>query len=202
MGGRDVTEPRKPGRPKGVKNDNLAVYCKAHKKNGDQCRNPPIKGATVCRFHGGANPAVRRKAKERLLAAVDPLMADLLEIAHDKKRSDADRLKAITWALERAGFSARDSAASEPAPWQVLISKIVIEDPDGQIHVTSDGAAGRGRYRPPIEAIVEGEVVEDDPEAEASPPAEPVRVNGDDQPPRRLDPDGLASQPRRARMKR
>jgi len=197
-----VSELRKPGRPRGVKNDNLAVYCKAHKKNGERCRNAPIKGAAVCRFHGGASPAVRRKAKERLLAAVDPLMADLLEIAHDKRRSDADRLKAITWALERAGFSARDSTASEPAPWQVLISKIVIEDPDGQMHVTSDGAAMRGRYRPPAEDIVEGEVVEDEPDAEASPPAEPVRVNGDDHPPKRLDPDGLARQTRRTRMKR
>ena len=164
-------------------------------------------GARVCRKHGGGTPQVRRKAKERLLAAVDPLMAELIRIALDRSLSPADQTRAITWALERAGFSSRDLDAGEPAPWQVLINKIVIEDLDGQVHVTSDGENMRGRHRPPAEDIVDAEVIEDEPEAAPSPPTEPPGpqhvVNGDDHPPRRLDPEGLARpRPRKTRMKR
>lgn len=42
------------------------MQCKAHRRDGQQCGNAPIKGATVCRMHGGSIPAVKAKAAERV----------------------------------------------------------------------------------------------------------------------------------------
>ena len=42
------------------------MQCKAHRRNGDQCGNHAIKGAEVCRMHGGSIPAVRAKAAQRV----------------------------------------------------------------------------------------------------------------------------------------
>jgi len=40
--------------------------CTATARSGARCKRYPIPGGTVCRMHGGAAPAVRRKAEERL----------------------------------------------------------------------------------------------------------------------------------------
>src|SRR3990167_4052651 len=40
--------------------------CAAHTRSGKPCKGQVIKGATVCRMHGGASPQVKAKAKERL----------------------------------------------------------------------------------------------------------------------------------------
>ena len=37
------------------------------KSTGLPCQRPPVPGATVCRFHGGAAPQVRKKATLRLV---------------------------------------------------------------------------------------------------------------------------------------
>lgn len=59
------------------------MRCKAHRRNGEQCRSHPIRGAVVCRMHGGSAPQVRAKAQERLellaikaLGVMDELMED------------------------------------------------------------------------------------------------------------------------------
>lgn len=36
-------------------------------QSGEQCRNRPVRGATVCSTHGGSAPQVRQKAAERVL---------------------------------------------------------------------------------------------------------------------------------------
>lgn len=134
--------------------------CTRIKRNGDRCGNWPVNGATVCRFHGAAKgtPA-RAKAEEQLKKARDSLMAALLKIAHDEKVSTADRLKAITWALERSGFRAGVEVTVGLKPWQELLSEL-------------DGTGGTAalEHRPPRElpagpppdapdAVVEGEIV-------------------------------------------
>ncbi len=56
------------------------LTCKAHTRAGDQCKNPPITGATVCRMHGGSAPGVRAAAERRtteagarqILGTIDP----------------------------------------------------------------------------------------------------------------------------------
>lgn len=42
--------------------------CGAKTRKGTPCPNPPIKGATRCRMHGGAAPQVRAAAARRLAA--------------------------------------------------------------------------------------------------------------------------------------
>ena len=43
--------------------------CGAKTRSGRPCPNPPMRGGTRCRQHGGASPAALAKAKERLLEA-------------------------------------------------------------------------------------------------------------------------------------
>lgn len=45
-----------------------------------QCKNAPIRGGTVCRFHGGAQPATRAAANRRLLALAEPVIEVFEEI--------------------------------------------------------------------------------------------------------------------------
>lgn len=55
--------------------------CKGHKRNGDPCKLPPIKGADVCGSHGGRAPqvrkaAARRVAEEKVQKAAAPWLRD------------------------------------------------------------------------------------------------------------------------------
>ncbi|WP_104151131.1 HGGxSTG domain-containing protein [Mycobacterium intracellulare] len=77
--------------------------CVAHKKNGEQCKNAAIKGATVCRYHGGAAPHVKRAARARLENAADLMAKQLLGIALTAE-GEAVKLAAIRDALDRAGL--------------------------------------------------------------------------------------------------
>lgn len=51
--------------------------CVAHRKNGEQCLKAAIRGANVCRFHGGAAGHVRRKARERIELAANRIAKEL-----------------------------------------------------------------------------------------------------------------------------
>lgn len=42
------------------------MRCSAHRRDGSQCGSWAVKGANVCRMHGGAAPAVRAAASRRL----------------------------------------------------------------------------------------------------------------------------------------
>ncbi|MBN9734804.1 MULTISPECIES: HGGxSTG domain-containing protein [unclassified Pseudonocardia] len=83
--------------------------CQAHKKNGDQCKLPPIRGARVCRQHGGASKHVRRAAKARLENAADRLAKQLLGMATDENLKPETRLAALRDALDRAGLNPRQA---------------------------------------------------------------------------------------------
>ena len=53
--------------------------CRAHKKNGEQCRNAPIRGGNVCKFHGCAAPQVQRAAKLRMMGHLyGPMLTHLM----------------------------------------------------------------------------------------------------------------------------
>ena len=90
----------------------IANRCKAHRKNGDQCRRPPIRGGTVCATHGGSAPQTVAAARRRLLAAADPLMANLIKIATSSD-DEALRLRATMDALTRAGLTERTTVQVE-----------------------------------------------------------------------------------------
>ncbi len=78
--------------------------CRAHKKNGDQCKNAAIKGSTVCRFHGGAAKHVKAAARARLENAADLMAQQLLGIALTAD-NEAVKLAAIRDALDRSGIT-------------------------------------------------------------------------------------------------
>lgn len=80
--------------------------CKAHSsRTGLPCKRWAIKGATVCRHHGGAAPQVQAKAEQRLRAMVDPMLDKLHTLA-----MQTDNLKVasdcVRDALDRAGIGA------------------------------------------------------------------------------------------------
>lgn len=66
------------------------------------CKNRPITGGTVCSYHGGKAPQVKRKAEKRLLAMVEPAMAEL-EVLYTQNDHLPTKLGAIRTVLERAG---------------------------------------------------------------------------------------------------
>jgi hypothetical protein len=137
--------------------------CTRIKRDGDQCGNPPIKGGTVCRMHGGSAPQVKEIARARLLEAADSLMANLLKIAASAE-SEAVRLAAVRDALDRAGLGAAQMhKLSLAQPWDDLLQDLVDD------HEIFEDAPPRPRGLPPGRGG--GEPVED-PDHEASDPVQ------------------------------
>lgn len=87
----------------GVSPETRSHRCVAHKSNGERCLKLAIKGATVCRTHGGATRHVRRAARARLENAADLMARQLLGIALTAE-GEAVKLAAIKDALDRAGL--------------------------------------------------------------------------------------------------
>lgn len=87
-----------------------APRCKATKHSGERCGNPAIKGARVCRMHGGSAPAVRRNAAIR--AAVMDWSVELPEVdPTDQFR----RLIAVTaWRQAQLDWLIRTVATNDP----------------------------------------------------------------------------------------
>lgn len=85
----------------------ITRQCRAHNREGEQCRQHAIRGGAVCVTHGGRAPQVRQSADARLAAMVDPLLTELFRIARSGE-NDAVRLAAIKDALDRAGYKPRD----------------------------------------------------------------------------------------------
>jgi hypothetical protein len=77
--------------------------CTAHRRDGLRCKGAPIRGATVCRLHGGSATQVRDAARKRILAAADPVAARLIEIALNVGTETQHAITAITQVLNRAG---------------------------------------------------------------------------------------------------
>jgi hypothetical protein len=96
------------------------------KSTGERCRKAPIKGGHVCQDHGGSAPQVRRTARERLQALVDPTMDALLRALGSAPpceacgRSDADRdpvvIRAAQIVLNRCGFGPAATLTVTEAP--------------------------------------------------------------------------------------
>lgn len=126
-----------------------AKLCAARTRSGVPCKRSPIKGAVVCRAHGGAAPQVQARARERLALASENMVVLLQRIATDEKEPVAVRLAAIKDVLDRAGVSAKTVVSLETELWQDVIADILAEAP------TEDAApqlpAGRSG-QPVIEA--------------------------------------------------
>lgn len=107
------------------KHRHMAVRCNGHKRNGERCQKPAMKGATVCRTHGGATRHVQRKARQRLEDASDRMAKQLLGIATDENVSPETRLKAIVNALDRGVGRAPatvEVSMGQQKPWEGLVT--------------------------------------------------------------------------------
>lgn len=89
------------------------TVCTARRRNGTQCLNYAIRGASVCRLHGGSAPQVKRAAQVRLLMAAEGLAGLLVRMAYDDKLPPAVRLAAIRDGLDRAGLAPKGSVSVE-----------------------------------------------------------------------------------------
>jgi hypothetical protein len=77
-------------------------HCVAKRRDGKRCTQARVRGATVCKMHGGSAPQVRDKARQRLLEAADPAAARLVELLDSEDESV--RLRAACALLDRAGL--------------------------------------------------------------------------------------------------
>lgn len=115
----------------------VQARCTAHSsRTGNPCRQSPIRGGTVCRFHGGSAPQVRRKAQERLLASSDKMAALLIHIAEDKQVPYATRLAAVNSVLDRVGINAKTEIDVNVQTWEQILHAVIVDVPESAIPVT------------------------------------------------------------------
>lgn len=138
--------------------------CKAVKRNGEPCKSFAIRGGTVCVYHGGASPQVKKAAQKRLLAMVEPSIIRLEALVHQDLHLPTS-LAAVRTVLERAG----DEAIG---PMKKMVEA---QDIRPVINIAIKvGGIGKpevmvGMLPPPkadIEEDIEGEIVGDDDEDE------------------------------------
>ncbi len=83
--------------------------CSAHRRDGGQCGAPAVKGATVCRRHGGTAPQVQRNAAQ--LVALREFYASLpyLERWVGQLKAEHERVHyADLWAPRKCRATRRD----------------------------------------------------------------------------------------------
>lgn len=74
------------------------------KQSGEQCKQRPIPGGTVCRFHGGSSPAVRAAAEQRQADAAAEAAVRKLWVGLDQAtavKDPVDLLARMAGALEQ-----------------------------------------------------------------------------------------------------
>jgi hypothetical protein len=112
------------------------------------CEARAMKGQEVCVSHGGNAPQAQKAAKLRLLAATEPLIAELIAIARDNRLPAGDRTRAIVAALDRAGFRAGLDLNVEAPGWMRMLAQEFGES---------------AQHSPDRTDVVEAEVVEPEP---------------------------------------
>ena len=85
-------------------------------RTGKACQKSPVVDSNVCRFHGGAAPQVKAKARQRIEAAADRMARELLRMAVDQNVSDTVKLAVIRDALDRAGLKPQTEIAVSQTP--------------------------------------------------------------------------------------
>lgn len=134
------------------------IRCKAKSKStGEQCKKPPIRGASVCRAHGGAAPQVQQSARARLAAEVAPSIAVLAQVRDSKKANDTDRIRASVALLDRAGYGPRVQIEVAEAR-DLLLERLRELRREAGLPALETGAARKEAE----ELILDAEVVADD----------------------------------------
>lgn len=87
--------------------------CTATNRQGGPCQRYPIRGAAVCRMHGGAAPQVKAKAEERLRALQAPALAALEELI--EQADPRTRVKIAEMVFDRTGLHPKQTTQIEGA---------------------------------------------------------------------------------------
>lgn len=112
------------------------------------CKAYPLPGQRRCRMHGGSSPQALAKARQRLLEAVDPVAARLVQVAKGELRvavttkdgvvelppSPGVQLRAMEAIMDRAGLPAAKAVeltgvVGKPIEFRVVMPKD--EEDDG-----------------------------------------------------------------------
>ncbi len=175
----------------------MTTRCRATRRDGTQCRSYALRGAAVCRMHGGAAKQVRRKAAARIEASLDRAAIAVVRLMESEDTPHAVKLAAAKDLMDRGGLTAATALiiAQGEAPWQLVLQQALV--------VVSEDTDTDGDSQPPpsIEQytdIVDAELVED--EYVPDEPRERVSVSIaslDDTPPAHIDPDGYHRQSKR-----
>lgn len=133
------------------------TVCTATRRDGSQCTNFAINGATVCRMHGGSAPQVRRAAQVRLLMASDLAAKKLIEMIMSSK-DERVVLAAVRDLLDRANLAGTQNI-------EVGVTKRTFEDfiGDAIIDVEEDDEEFDPLPAIPDDIIEDAEVVDDEP---------------------------------------
>jgi hypothetical protein len=92
------------------------MKCSAHLSHAPfaPCKNWAVKGARVCRNHGGSAPHVKANARARLDSFVEPALARLRKLV-DSADSDGVKLAAVRDILDRTGYKLPERIESDNA---------------------------------------------------------------------------------------
>lgn len=93
------------------------------KRSGKQCCAPAIKGATVCRMHGGSAPQVQFAAMERL-KALQPLAITTLESLINRSEFPTVQMAAVRDVLDRTEGKAPEAiriTGKDDGPVEIVI---------------------------------------------------------------------------------
>ncbi len=79
--------------------------CTAHRTDGEPCRAPAVKGATVCINHGAAKGTPGRDAADKLILGdlVGPALLKLRDLLNDDTAGASVQLRAAIAILDRSG---------------------------------------------------------------------------------------------------
>lgn len=107
-----------------------ATQCTARARSGNRCGQKAILGGTVCRFHGGAAPQVKRRAALRLAELVDPAIGTL---AREMVKADksSDRQRAANSILDRAGIARAPSSELDAARTMLMERLLAAREAEG-----------------------------------------------------------------------
>lgn len=97
-----------------------ATPCSARKTNGDPCGQAALSGGTVCGYHGGRAPQVRRAARRRLVEA--EIAKELAELEYEPVEDPIPVLQNLAGKAQAiADFVAAKAAnADDPATIDAL----------------------------------------------------------------------------------
>lgn len=95
-----------------------------------RCMKWAIINSHLCIDHAQGSQAVQQAVKAKILTAADAIAGALITIALDPQEKAAERIKAISTLLDRAGIRAGVEISGEIKGWQAVL-KTLMDDESG-----------------------------------------------------------------------